>query len=107
MARTGGLFKTKKSKNPRQKAKLGPACKKAKNQFCQEQPIHQTRDLGGGGGGVTHAIICAIDYKCCSAPWGPAYPGGPGGIDTKFAFDDMHNLVDACGCQNVTSMFNE
>jgi hypothetical protein len=54
-------------------------------------------------------IICAIDYTCCSPPWGPAYPGGPGGLDTKFAYDDMHHLAQACGVpqQNIQSLFNQ
>merc|ERR1711957_808846 len=53
-------------------------------------------------------IIAAIDYTCCTAPWGPQVPGGPGGLDTKFAFDEMNRLKQICGIRGGSaSLWNQ
>jgi hypothetical protein len=124
---SGWVKKTFKSRRAAAKLKPGLGAQMTKvtnkyhsgqhrtNQYVPERPHTASRDISGGitygapqQQGNVHMLISAINYTCCQPPWGPQVPGGPGGLDTKFAFDEIIKLKDVCGVTGAcATLFNQ
>eukprot|EP00933_Yihiella_yeosuensis_P024106 TRINITY_DN18695_c0_g1_i1.p1 TRINITY_DN18695_c0_g1~~TRINITY_DN18695_c0_g1_i1.p1 ORF type:complete len:298 (-),score=39.33 TRINITY_DN18695_c0_g1_i1:306-1199(-) len=49
-----------------------------------------------------HMVICGIDYSCDRQSWAGQNP-----LDTKFAFDEMVKLSQACEVDSVHTLWNQ
>jgi len=52
--------------------------------------------------GEVHVVICGIDYTCDRQSWAGRKP-----LDTKFAFDMMVGLCEACEVDTLKTLWNE
>lgn len=58
--------------------------------------------------GEVYVLICGIDYSCDRVSWAGPPPAGHGPLDTKYAFDDMQQLVGQCeNVVHTTTLWNE